>query len=70
LLWIDFVFEPLDSVTKLTPKGEGRIGGLLSLFKVPVNSEITAQLRSILNILKSVLESRATGGKQCPSREL
>jgi hypothetical protein len=70
LLWIGFVFEPLDGDTKLTSKGEGRIGGLLSQFEAPVNLEIEAQLRSTLINLKSLLESRTTGGKQYPSRGL
>jgi Polyketide cyclase / dehydrase and lipid transport len=68
LLWIDFVFEPLDGGTKLTSRGEGRIGGFLSLFEAPVNSEIEAQLRTNLNNLRSLLESRANGGKQYSSR--
>jgi hypothetical protein len=67
LLWNDFVFEPLDGGTKLTPRGEGRTGGILCLFEAPVNSEIEALLRTNLNNLKSVLESRATGGKQYSS---
>jgi len=70
LLWIDFVFEPLDGGTKLTSRGEGRIGGLLALFEGPVNSEIEAQLRTTLGNLKNHLESQATGGKPYPSREL
>ena len=69
LLWIDFVFEPLDGGTKLTSKGEGHIGGLLSLFEAPVNSEIEAQLRSTLGNLKSHLEAQPAGGKLYPSRE-
>jgi hypothetical protein len=70
LLWIDFVFEPLDGGTKLTSRGEGRIGGLLALFEAPVNSEIEAQLRTTLGNLKSHLESQAARGKSYPSREL
>ena len=35
LLWIEFVFKPLDDGTKLTSRGEGRIGGLLPCSKRP-----------------------------------
>ena len=61
LLWIEFIFEPLDGGTKLTSRGEGRIGGLLALFEAPVNSEIEAQLKTTLDNLKSHLESPSHG---------
>lgn len=61
LLWISLVFEPFDGSTRLTARGEGRMGGFLALFEPLVESEINAQLKTKLDDLKSLLESRPAG---------
>lgn len=53
---VSFVFEPLDGSTRLTARGQGRMGGFLALFEPLVNGEIDAQLKANLDDLKSHLE--------------
>jgi hypothetical protein len=57
-LGISFIFEPFDGGTRLIARGEGRMGGLFTLFEPLVNSEINAQLKTNLNDLKNLLESQ------------
>jgi hypothetical protein len=59
-LGISLIFEPLDGSTRLTARGEGRMGGLFALFEPLVNGEINAQLKTNLNDLKNLLESQPT----------
>ena len=61
-LGVSFVFEPLDGSTRLTARGEGRMGGLSALLEPLVNGEINAQLKTNLDNLKRHLESRAASG--------
>ena len=57
-LCISLVFEPFDGDTRLTARGEGRMGGFLALFEPLVESEVNTQLNAKLEDLKNLLESR------------
>ena len=59
-LWIGLVVKPIDSSTRLTATGEGRMGGFLALFEPLVENEVNAQLSTGLFDLKNLLESRST----------
>lgn len=64
LLDVDFTFAPADEpgVTKLTGRGEGRMGGLARLLEPLVNQEINREVAFNLDNVKSQLESGNSGG--------
>jgi hypothetical protein len=59
-LGISLIFEPLNGSTRLTARGQGRMGGLFALFETLVNGEINAQLKTNLDDLKNLLEAQPT----------
>src|SRR3712207_494833 len=54
--WLGFYLEPVESGTRLTGKGEGRMTGFSSLFEPVVEREIDEQIRRSLDDLKVLLE--------------
>jgi hypothetical protein len=60
-LWfgLTFYFEPAEGGTRITGKGAGRMSGLSSLFEPLVDREVNQQIKTSLDDLKSLLESRA-----------
>ncbi len=60
-LGFDFVFEPVVDGTRLTVRGEGRLGGFYSLFESLVDREANQQVKTNLHNLRDFLESRSPG---------
>jgi hypothetical protein len=57
-LCISLLFEPYDGNTRLVARGEGRLDGFLVLFEPLVEREVNTQLKTKLDDLKNLLESR------------
>jgi hypothetical protein len=57
-LGFGFYLEPVGDYTKITGKGEGRMSGFSGLFEPIVDREVNEQVKTSLNNLKSLLESR------------
>ena len=55
--WLGFYLEAVESNTRVTGKGEGRMTGFSSLFEPLVEREIDEQIRRSLDDLKVLVES-------------
>jgi uncharacterized protein YndB with AHSA1/START domain len=58
-LGLNFSFEPVEGGTRITGKGEGRMSGFSSLFEPVIDREVNEQIKTSLDDLKVLLESRA-----------
>jgi uncharacterized protein YndB with AHSA1/START domain len=56
---LHFHLEPIDDGTRLVGKGEGRMSGFSSLFEPVVEREVNEQIKTNLDDLKVLLESRS-----------
>ena len=55
--WLGFYLEPVESGTRVTGKGEGRLAGFSSLFEPLVERKIDEQIERSLDDLKGLVES-------------